>query len=173
MMTPLCPRLEDGLFICASQPLSRAGCSPGDPTHPSCRYHEHPRSLPASATSADLRDLSPLHHTPVQKLVAKPDQLIKRRGKLGLVKVNVDFEGAKQWIDERMNTEVAVRSLLPSLPLPTPPNPFRQLNAVAIANPPLCRAMCTTALATAAHNSSEWVPLFPPTHTRSGRRRAC
>eukprot|EP00127_Corallochytrium_limacisporum_P006078 Clim_evm27s218 gene=Clim_evmTU27s218 len=37
-----------------------------------------------------------------EKLVAKPDQLIKRRGKLGLIAINVDYEEAKAWIQERM-----------------------------------------------------------------------
>ncbi|KJE94236.1 ATP citrate-lyase [Capsaspora owczarzaki ATCC 30864] len=36
-------------------------------------------------------------------LVVKPDQLIKRRGKLGLIKVNTDLAGAVQWITERRN----------------------------------------------------------------------
>lgn len=44
-----------------------------------------------------------------QKLVAKPDQLIKRRGKLGLIKVNVDFNEAKKWVSENFNKEVQVR----------------------------------------------------------------
>ena len=43
-----------------------------------------------------------------QKLVVKPDQLIKRRGKLGLIKVNTDFEGVKQWVGERMNKTIQV-----------------------------------------------------------------
>eukprot|EP01137_Pigoraptor_chileana_P036094 Opistho-2@31091 len=42
------------------------------------------------------------------RLVAKPDQLIKRRGKLGLIKVNTDFDGAKQWIAERIGKDVSV-----------------------------------------------------------------
>jgi ATP citrate (pro-S)-lyase len=41
--------------------------------------------------------------------VAKPDQLIKRRGKLGLVKVNVDFDQAKAWITERAGKDISVR----------------------------------------------------------------
>ncbi|XP_055601325.1 ATP-citrate synthase isoform X2 [Uranotaenia lowii] len=36
-------------------------------------------------------------------LVVKPDQLIKRRGKLGLIAVNKNFTQVKQWVDERMN----------------------------------------------------------------------
>ena len=36
----------------------------------------------------------------VQKLVVKPDQLIKGRGKLGLIKVNVDFTQVQEWVNE-------------------------------------------------------------------------
>ncbi|KAG8235731.1 hypothetical protein J437_LFUL016366, partial [Ladona fulva] len=43
-----------------------------------------------------------------QPLVVKPDQLIKRRGKLGLIKVNADLEGVKQWIGERIGKDVKV-----------------------------------------------------------------
>lgn len=35
------------------------------------------------------------------KLVAKPDQLIKRRGKAGLLKLNADWPDARAWIAER------------------------------------------------------------------------
>lgn len=41
-------------------------------------------------------------------LVVKPDQLIKRRGKLGLIKVNVDFAQCKQWIGERLGKDTKV-----------------------------------------------------------------
>ncbi|XP_003708319.1 ATP-citrate synthase [Megachile rotundata] len=40
-----------------------------------------------------------------EKLVVKPDQLIKRRGKLGLIKVNADLNTVKQWVAERMNKD--------------------------------------------------------------------
>ncbi|XP_044762931.1 ATP-citrate synthase [Coccinella septempunctata] len=43
-----------------------------------------------------------------EKLVVKPDQLIKRRGKLGLIAVNKDFETVKEWIDQRMNKDQKV-----------------------------------------------------------------
>jgi len=43
-----------------------------------------------------------------QKLVCKPDQLIKRRGKLGLVKLNSSFEEVSLWLKEKMNTSVTV-----------------------------------------------------------------
>ena len=42
--------------------------------------------------------------------MAKPDQLIKRRGKLGLVKVNIDAVDAKAWIDSMMGKEFTVGS---------------------------------------------------------------
>ncbi|EDW33354.1 GL20648 [Drosophila persimilis] len=38
-------------------------------------------------------------------LVVKPDQLIKRRGKLGLIGVKKSFEQVKQWIGERINKD--------------------------------------------------------------------
>lgn len=40
-----------------------------------------------------------------EKLVVKPDQLIKRRGKLGLIKVNVDFATVQEWVKERMGKD--------------------------------------------------------------------
>lgn len=43
-----------------------------------------------------------------EKLVVKPDQLIKRRGKLGLIKVNTDLATVKQWIVGRMNKDQQV-----------------------------------------------------------------
>eukprot|EP00400_MALV-I_sp_L67-5_P000203 gene203-652_t len=46
-----------------------------------------------------------------EKLVAKPDQLIKRRGKLGLITVNKDFEQVKEWVSERLGKEVNVEGV--------------------------------------------------------------
>jgi len=43
-----------------------------------------------------------------EKLVVKPDQLIKRRGKLGLIKVNASLQEVQQWSQERMNKDVKV-----------------------------------------------------------------
>ncbi|KAG0226192.1 citrate synthase [Actinomortierella wolfii] len=42
------------------------------------------------------------------KLVAKPDQLIKRRGKSGLLLLNADWQQARQWIVEHAGKEVVV-----------------------------------------------------------------
>jgi len=44
------------------------------------------------------------------KLVVKPDQLIKRRGKAGLVGINLTWEGVKDWIKERMLKEVLIEN---------------------------------------------------------------
>ncbi|XP_074040590.1 ATP-citrate synthase-like isoform X4 [Leptinotarsa decemlineata] len=43
-----------------------------------------------------------------EKLVVKPDQLIKRRGKLGLIAVNKDLDDVQKWIAERMNKDQKV-----------------------------------------------------------------
>ncbi|XP_042203092.1 ATP-citrate synthase-like isoform X2 [Homarus americanus] len=43
-----------------------------------------------------------------EKLVVKPDQLIKRRGKLGLIKVGADLAGVKTWVNQRMNKDQQV-----------------------------------------------------------------
>ncbi|CAB4068187.1 ACLY [Lepeophtheirus salmonis] len=43
-----------------------------------------------------------------EKLVVKPDQLIKRRGKLGLIKINVDYEEVKKWIKEQRSKEQTI-----------------------------------------------------------------
>lgn len=40
-----------------------------------------------------------------EKLVVKPDQLIKRRGKLGLIKVGADYSGVQQWVGEKMGID--------------------------------------------------------------------
>ena len=45
------------------------------------------------------------------KLVVKPDQLIKRRGKLGLVGVNMTWDEVQEWITERMEQEIIVESV--------------------------------------------------------------
>jgi ATP citrate (pro-S)-lyase len=81
-----------------------------------------PTPLPASATHNPPPKLASLHFpadadvrgvldqaeatypwllTPGSKFVAKPDQLIKRRGKSGLLALNKPWAEAKEWIAER------------------------------------------------------------------------
>lgn len=43
-----------------------------------------------------------------QKLVVKPDQLIKRRGKLGLIHVNADVDSVHDWVKQHMGKETQV-----------------------------------------------------------------
>ncbi|XP_006821438.1 ATP-citrate synthase-like [Saccoglossus kowalevskii] len=43
-----------------------------------------------------------------EKLVVKPDQLIKRRGKLGLIEVNTDLNGVKEWVSTRLGSEIQI-----------------------------------------------------------------
>jgi len=43
-----------------------------------------------------------------EKLVVKPDQMIKRRGKLGLIKVNATYPEVKKWIDERRGVDIKI-----------------------------------------------------------------
>lgn len=43
-----------------------------------------------------------------EKLVVKPDQLIKRRGKLGLIKAGVDLEGVKEWLKNKLGREFEI-----------------------------------------------------------------
>ena len=47
-----------------------------------------------------------------QNLVVKPDQLIKRRGKLGLVGVNLTLEGIKSWLKPRLGQEATVSTAI-------------------------------------------------------------
>ncbi len=44
------------------------------------------------------------------KLVAKPDQLIKRRGKSGLLLLNSDWQQVKEWIIEKAGKEIKVNT---------------------------------------------------------------
>jgi len=43
-----------------------------------------------------------------QMLVVKPDQLIKRRGKAGLVGIKLTYDQVKEWIKQRMNTDITI-----------------------------------------------------------------
>ena len=42
----------------------------------------------------------------------KPDQSITRRKQLGLIKLNVDFETAKQWIQDKLGSKIEVEHSL-------------------------------------------------------------
>ncbi|XP_065840261.1 ATP-citrate synthase-like [Oscarella lobularis] len=63
----------------------------------------------AKGDRADIRDSVAAHGwLGTEKLVAKPDCLLKRRGKLGLVKANVDVEATRAWLDATMGKTIEV-----------------------------------------------------------------
>lgn len=43
-------------------------------------------------------------------LVVKPDQLIKGRGKLGLVGIDLDLQGVREWLSNHLMKETNVSS---------------------------------------------------------------
>lgn len=49
--------------------------------------------------------------TPGSRFVAKPDQLIKRRGKSGLLCLNKEWPEAKAWIEERAGKDIVVEGI--------------------------------------------------------------
>ena len=49
------------------------------------------------------------------KLVVKPDVLIKRRGKSGLILLNVDFAEARDWLRERFEQNISVEGVTGNL----------------------------------------------------------
>jgi ATP citrate (pro-S)-lyase len=49
------------------------------------------------------------------KLVCKPDQLIKRRGKAGLLGIKKDWKEVKEWISARMLKEQNVEGVVGEL----------------------------------------------------------
>ena len=57
----------------------------------------------------------PFLMAPGAKFVAKPDQLIKRRGKSGLLALNKTWPEAKAWIAERAGKEQKVETVVGTL----------------------------------------------------------
>uniref|UniRef100_A0A1D1XD28 ATP citrate synthase n=1 Tax=Anthurium amnicola TaxID=1678845 RepID=A0A1D1XD28_9ARAE len=75
--------------------------------------HDVNNSNPALAFNSHVtRTLSILERTHpwllTEKLVVKPDQLIKRRGKSGLLLLNADWKEVKQWVMERAGKTITV-----------------------------------------------------------------
>jgi ATP citrate (pro-S)-lyase len=67
--------------------------------------------LITSSTNLDeLVTNEPWLLSPDIKLVVKPDQLIKRRGKAGLVGIKLNWDQVKEWISLKMNTEITLES---------------------------------------------------------------
>jgi ATP citrate (pro-S)-lyase len=60
---------------------------------------------------AEAEETYPWLLTPGAKFVAKPDQLIKRRGKAGLLALNKSWQDAKKWISERAARSINVEHI--------------------------------------------------------------
>jgi ATP citrate (pro-S)-lyase len=62
-----------------------------------------------------------------QKLVVKPDQLIKRRGKNGLILVGASFDQAKSWIEEKAKAPITIHGEFDAEGRPTDEGTFGRL----------------------------------------------
>lgn len=91
---------------------------------PKSATHNPPSKLaslyfPADAEVSSILDqaetLYPWLLVPGSKFVAKPDQLIKRRGKSGLLALNKTWPEAKAWIAERAGKPVTVETTVGTL----------------------------------------------------------
>ncbi len=59
--------------------------------------------------STDMNKLPKMHKwLTTEKLVVKPDQLIKRRGKNNLVLLNTNYDQAKAWIEEKSRKPITI-----------------------------------------------------------------
>lgn len=89
--------------------LTRAPVIKPTPLPPNATHNPSPRLasiyFPEDADVKGILDEAetkyPWLHAPGAKFVAKPDQLIKRRGKSGLLALNKTWSEARQWIEER------------------------------------------------------------------------
>lgn len=91
---------------------------------------------------------------PGAKFVAKPDQLIKRRGKSGLLKLNATWQEAKEWIAARANkvqkvehVEGYLRTFLvePFVPHPQETEYYININSVREVSSNFAQARISTA----------------------------
>ena len=87
---------------------------------PSSTTHNPPARLaslhfPENKAVKDVLDQAevtfPWLLTPGAKFVAKPDQLIKRRGKSGLLALNKTWAEAREWIEARATKDVQVETV--------------------------------------------------------------
>ena len=71
--------------------------------------------FPAGCNPAAVLDAAettyPFLLAPGARFVAKPDQLIKRRGKLGLLTLNKPWAEARKWVEQRAGTEIDVEGV--------------------------------------------------------------
>lgn len=96
--------------------LTRAPVIKPTPLPPSSTHNPPARlaslNFPEDKAVKDVLDQAEVTYpwllTPGTKFVAKPDQLIKRRGKSGLLALNKTWAEAREWIEARATKEVQV-----------------------------------------------------------------
>lgn len=99
--------------------LTRAPVIKPTPLPPSTTHNPPPRLasiyFPEDAAVKDVLNQAEIVYpwllTPGAKFVAKPDQLIKRRGKSGLLALNKTWAEAKEWIEARAAKDVQVETV--------------------------------------------------------------
>lgn len=76
-------------------------------------FHKQGQAAFDNALKQQLDNLESTHPWLLtDKLVAKPDQLIKRRGKLGLLCLNKGWAESRRWIEERAGKEIQVSKII-------------------------------------------------------------
>ena len=99
--------------------LTRAPVIKPTPLPPSSTHNPPPRLasiyFPEDAAVKDVLDQAEITYpwllTPHAKFVAKPDQLIKRRGKSGLLGLNKTWAEAREWVEARAGKPVQVETV--------------------------------------------------------------
>ena len=99
--------------------LTRAPVIKPTPLPPSSTHNPPARlaslHFPEDKTVKDVLDQAEVTYpwllTPGSKFVAKPDQLIKRRGKSGLLALNKTWAEAREWIEARATKDVQVETI--------------------------------------------------------------
>jgi ATP citrate (pro-S)-lyase len=99
--------------------LTRAPVIKPTPLPPSTTHNPPPKLaslyFPENASVSDVLNQAentyPWLLAPGAKFVAKPDQLIKRRGKSGLLALNQTWPEARRWVEERAGKPVKVETV--------------------------------------------------------------
>lgn len=91
---------------CASEPITTFQAAT-----PKLATLTFPNGTPVEEVFAEVEATYPWVLVPGGKFVAKPDQLIKRRGKSGLLALNKTWEECKAWIAERAAKPVLVEGI--------------------------------------------------------------
>lgn len=140
--------------------LTRAPVIKPTPLPPSTTHNPPARlaslEFPDDKAPKDVLDQAEITYpwllTPNTKFVAKPDQLIKRRGKSGLLALNKTWAEAREWIEARAAKDVQVETVTgvlrhflvePFVPHPQETEYYININSVReVSNPIAPFMMC-------------------------------